>query len=74
MDIEGKEAQGNDWVVPETKSPANQVNDGDRDPEQAHESDIENVRVPVGLGDLGEKPQKVLQRVPLLADSLVKHG
>lgn len=74
VDIEGKEAQGNDWVVPEGKGPANQVNDGDWDAEQAHQSEIENVRVAVGLGDLGEKPQKVLQRVPLLADALVKHG
>lgn len=74
MDIKGKETQGNDWVVLEGKGPANQVNDGDRDPEQARDSDIEDVRVAVGLGDVGEKPQKVLQRVPLLADTLVKHG
>lgn len=74
MDIEGQEAQGNDWVVLEGKGPAKQVNDCDRDPYQAHQSGIENVRVAVGLGDLGEEPQKVLQRVPLLADTLVEHG
>lgn len=74
VDVEGEETQCNDWVVPEGKDPAEQVDDGDWDAEQAHESAIEDVRVTVGLGDLGKEPQKVLQRVPLLADTLVKHG
>lgn len=74
MDVEGEKAQGNDRVVPEGKGPANQVDYGDGDPEQAHEGNVENVRVVVGLGDVGEEPQKVLQRVPLLADALFKHG
>lgn len=74
MDIEDEEAQSNDRVVPEGKDPSSQVDHGDRNPEEAHEGAIQDVGVLVGLGDLGEKPQKVLQRVALLADALIEHG
>lgn len=74
VDVGGEEAQSNDWVLPEGKDPSNQVDHGDRDPEEAHESDIQDVRVVISLGDFGEEPQETLQRVALLADTLVEHG
>lgn len=74
MDVEGEEAQSNDRVVPETEHPSEQVDQGHRDPEQPHDSAIQDVGVVVGLGDVGEEPPKALQRVALLADTLVEHG
>lgn len=74
MYVGGEEAQSNDRVVPECKDPSNQVDHGDRNPEEAHKSDIQDVRVVIGLGDFDEEPQEALQRVALLADTLVEHG
>lgn len=74
MDVEGEEAQGNERVVPEAEEPSDQVDQGHRNPEQAHDGAIEDVRVVVGLGDVGEEPPEALQRVALLADTLVEHG
>lgn len=74
MNVKDEKTQSNDWVVPQGKDPANQVDEGNWDPKQAHQSEIENVRVVMGLGNLDQKPPVVLQRVPLLADTLVKHG
>lgn len=74
VNVEGEEAQSNDWVMSKGEGPANKVNDGDGNSEQAHEGTIEDVRVVPGLRDLDEELPKTLQCVPLLADSLVEHG
>lgn len=60
-------------MVPEGMGPSKKMDDGDRNTEQAVDGRIEDVWVAVGLGDFGEELDVVLQRVPLLTDSLVDH-
>lgn len=58
----------------EGMDPAKDVDQANRNPEDTVDSVVQDVRVAVSLGNFGEELQVVLQRVPLLADTLVKHS